>query len=427
MGHWFESSIAHLGETVVYSVSEITLRIKDLIETTFDTVTVEGEVSNCRPSTTGHLYFTLKEKIGTSEVALAAVMFKGNLARLSFKPENGMRVQVTGALSVYAERGTYQIVATRIELAGEGEILRLLEERKRRLEADGVFSRKRRALPSFVTDITVITSPTGAAVRDIIKIAKKRNPKIHITILPAVVQGEKAAESLLAQLRLANRYKLGQLIIIGRGGGSLEDLLPFSDENLVREIAQSQLPIISAVGHEIDVALSDYAADYRAATPSEAAEIAVPLLSDLVLDIHNLYESILETMHLRLERAKMLVAGLSKENLDLNFHKIIQPILLRLDDARTAIQDSMGERLVATKHRLQLARQGIELSSPEAILRRGFSVVKKEDGSIVRSGAQVKSGERIIIIPQEQQFSAFVENSHVQADKKTKRKAKPVS
>ena len=146
MGHWFESSIAHLGETVVYSVSEITLRIKDLIETTFDTVTVEGEVSNCRPSTTGHLYFTLKEKIGTSEVALAAVMFKGNLARLSFKPENGMRVQVTGSLSVYAERGTYQIVATRIELAGEGEILRLLEERKRRLEADGVFSRKRRGV-----------------------------------------------------------------------------------------------------------------------------------------------------------------------------------------------------------------------------------------------------------------------------------------
>lgn len=408
MGHWFESSIAHLGEAVVYSVSEITAKIKSYFDTAFDTVTIEGEVSNFRPSTTGHLYFTLKEKTLTSEVAISAVMFKNAASRLNFKLENGMKVQATGNITIYGERGTYQVVCNTVELAGEGEILRLLEERKRKLETEGLFSKSKRALPTFVTRIAVITSPTGAAIRDILKIAKKRNPKLQVTVLPAVVHGEKAASSLIEQLRIANEYNLGQLVIIGRGGGSLEDLLPFSDEALVREIAASKLPVISAVGHEIDIALSDYAADYRAATPSEAAEIAVPLLEDILLDISDKAKTLEETMKNKLERVKLMVASFSKENLDSHFNKIISPFLQRCDEAREGLCSGIMEKITQTKHNITLYKQGIELSNPKTILARGFSIVKKQDGSLVRSSSQVKPGETLTITPSGSDFTVTV-------------------
>lgn len=393
---------------MVYSVSEITFQIKEIFETAFGTVTVEGEISNCRPSSTGHLYFTLKEKTRTGEVALSAVMFKSSFSRLKFKPVDGLKVQATGNISVYAERGTYQIIVQSLALAGEGEILKMLEERKRRLEAEGLFSRPRKPLPTFVTEIAVITSPTGAAVRDIIKIARKRNPKIRINVLPAAVQGEQAADSLRMQLRTANRYKLGQVIIIGRGGGSLEDLLPFSDEALVREIAASEIPVVSAVGHEIDVSLSDYAADARAATPSEASEITVPLLSDLVLDVQSYKQEISAEITARLERVRLMIGSLSKEHLDLKFKNITQPFLMRLDDCRQDLKMSMKEIIATQKHRLALCTQRLQLSNPKAILARGFSIVKKANGSVVRDAAAVKTGETLEITPAAGSFSVSV-------------------
>lgn len=393
---------------MVYSVSEITSKIKEIFETSFSTLTVEGEISNCRPSSTGHLYFTLKEKTLTSEVALSAVMFKSVASRLRFKPTDGLKVQATGNISVYAERGTYQIIVQKLELAGEGEILKMLEERKRRLEAEGLFSLPRKPLPAFVTEIAVITSPTGAAVRDIVKIARKRNPKIHINILPAAVQGEKAASSLVEQLRNANRFKLGQVIIIGRGGGSLEDLLPFSDEDLVREIALSEIPVVSAVGHEIDVSLSDYVADVRAATPSEASEIVVPLLSDLLLDIQGYKQEICTAINSRIERVKLMIGSLSKENLDLKFKSITQPFLLKLDECRQSLKLGIREIIQNRKHKLEICKQGLHLSNPQAILARGFSIVKKADGSIVRNATDLKLGETLEITPSEGSFSASV-------------------
>ncbi|MEL3908657.1 MAG: exodeoxyribonuclease VII large subunit [Treponemataceae bacterium] len=393
---------------MVYSVSEITSKIKEIFETTFGTLTVEGEISNCRPSSSGHLYFTLKEKIHNSEVALSAVMFRSAAYRLKFKPTDGLKVQATGNISIYAERGTYQIIVQRLELAGEGEILKMLEERKRRLEAEGLFSLPRKPLPAFVTKIAVITSPTGAAVQDIVKIACKRNPKIQINVLPATVQGEKAASSLIEQLRNANRFNLGQVIIIGRGGGALEDLLPFSDEDLVREIAASKIPVVSAVGHEIDVSLSDYVADARAATPSEASEIVVPLLSDLVLDIQSYKQEICNNINLRIERIKLMIESLSKENLDLKFKSISQPFLLRLDDCKQALKVGIKEIIRDRKHKLEIYKQGLHLSNPKAILARGFSIVKKADGSILRESTNLKLGETVEITPSKGKFSASV-------------------
>lgn len=393
---------------MVYSVSEITGRIKELLETAFTLVTVEGEISNCRPSSTGHLYFTLKEKTTSGESAISTVMFKSSFGRLNFKPEDGLRVQVTGNLSVYAARGSYQIIAASMKIAGEGEILQMLEERKKKLAAEGLFSRPKKPLPSFVTEIAVITSPTGAAVRDIIKVARKRNPKIRINLLPAVVQGEKAAESLIAQLKIANKYKLGQLIIIGRGGGSLEDLLPFSDEELAREIARSELPVISAVGHEIDTGISDFVADVRAATPSEASELAVPLLSDLVLDINQYRQEIAHDMVSRIERITLMMQGLSKENLRLRFRNIKNAFLLRLDDCKMSLQTSMQDILMQKKHRLEIYKQKLVLSNPQTILNRGFAVVKKSDGSVVREASTLTENEVLRIQVAKGQFAAKV-------------------
>lgn len=384
---------------MIYSVSRITVQLKTLIENSFSDVTVEGEISNCRPSSTGHIYFTLKEQAGGKEYSLSAVMFKYAQGNLKFKPEDGLKVQVTGNISLYEKSGTYQIIAARIELAGEGEILRLLEERKRKLQAEGLFDRPKKALPAFVTDIAVITSPTGAAVRDIIKIAKKRNPKIKITVLPASVQGADAPASLIRQLQNANRYRLGQIIIIGRGGGSLDDLLPFSDEELAREIARSELPIISAVGHQIDFSISDFVADVRAATPSEASEIAVPLLSEQILDIQRYRENIVTALQFRLAETKKLIAGFSKKNLLTNVQKLTQPFLLRLDESKTKLEHAMQNNMLNTKHRIELCTQRLQLSNPKAILQRGFSVVRTPDGGIVRDSRQVAPADRLVVTP----------------------------
>ena len=262
----------------VYSIQEITGIIKSLFEQNFSSLRIAGEISNCRPSSTGHLYFTLKDE----KAALQAVMFKGRTWTLGFEPKDGLKVIVSGSLSVYEQRGSYQIIVETMELAGEGAILKMLEERKQKLAREGLFDRDRkRPLPFFPLRIAVITSPTGAALRDILTVLSRRNRRVSVTVLPAPVQGAEAAPVLVRQLETANRYKLGELIIIGRGGGSLEDLLPFSDEAVVRAVAASEIPVISAVGHEIDWALTDFAADVRAPTPSAAAELAVPVLDEI--------------------------------------------------------------------------------------------------------------------------------------------------
>ena len=262
----------------IFTVTQITSLIKEILEASFNNITLEGEISNWRPSAAGHIYFTLKD----SNSQIKAVIFRGTASKLSFSPKDGNKVRCKGSLSVYAPQGNYQIIVTSMELAGQGNILQMLEERKKKLAAEGLFdSNRKKNLPMFPKTIGVVTSPTGAAIRDILNVSKRRNPTININILPAIVQGEGAAETIVKMIELANFYELCDVLIIGRGGGSLEDLLPFSEESVVRAIANSKIPTISAVGHEIDWAISDFAADRRAPTPSAAAEMAVPLLGDI--------------------------------------------------------------------------------------------------------------------------------------------------
>lgn len=257
----------------VLTVSQLTKLIKSHLESRFPAVEVEGEISNFRPSSTGHYYFTLKDK----GAMISAVMFKNRLGTLRFIPADGQLVRVRGRISLYELRGSYQIICESMERAGEGEILAMLEERKRHLAAEGLFDAgRKKPLPLFPKRIGVVTSPTGAALKDILRVTRRRNPGLDIVVIPTAVQGEEAGAKIAAQIRAAAGVPGLDLLIIGRGGGSLEDLLPFSDEEVVRAVAECPLPTLSAVGHEIDTALSDYAADGAAPTPSAAAELVSP-------------------------------------------------------------------------------------------------------------------------------------------------------
>ena len=389
-----------------YSVYEITLQIKELLESGFGYVSIEGEISNFRPSAAGHLYFTLKDE----KASIQAVMFKGKTRSLSFVPKDGMTVKAEGAISVYEQRGSYQIIIEEMSLAGEGNILKMLEERKKKLAAEGLFdSERKKPLPYFPKRIAVITSPTGAAVRDIINVVKRRNEKIGIVVLPAIVQGEDAAPVLIRQLKIADEKNLGDLIIIGRGGGSLEDLLPFSDEDLVRAIAACKTPVISAVGHEIDWALSDFAADMRAPTPSAAAELAAPILNDIMYSIAVNREDLTQNIENRIEKIRLMLNNFKPDSLELRFRNIQQPLLARFDNAKEEILSGMQERCKEFRQRLLVLNKILEGANPQGILDRGYSIVRNaQTGKTIRSFSQVKEGEALLIQPSKGTIDAEV-------------------
>ena len=394
-----------------YSVSEITNRIKSTLEQAFPSVWIEGEISNFRPSGAGHLYFTLKDEAAVIQI----VMFRGRATRLEFRPEDGQLVRVFGTVSVYARRGNYQIIAESMMLAGVGEILKLLERRKQKLAAEGLFDGERkRPIPLYPTRVAVVTSPTGAAIRDILNVVGRRSAGVDLVVLPAPVQGEEAAARIAAQIERANRYDLGEVIIIGRGGGSLEDLLPFSEEVVVRAIASSRLPVISAVGHEIDVALSDLAADLRAPTPSAAAEVVSARRDELLERVQDIHRDMVRTMHQRIERVRLLARQFTADNLERSYRALVQPILLRLDDAKEGILLGMRDRLQSLRARYDIAHGRLESCSPFDVLRRGYAVVRRaEDEAVVRRAADVTVDEELAVQLAEGDLRVVTKETHV--------------
>ena len=390
----------------VFSVSQITDLIKGILENSFRSVKIEGEISNWRPSAAGHIYFTLKD----NNAQIKAVIFRNAAYKLAFKPKDGDKVRCTGSLSVYAPQGNYQIIINTMELAGTGNILQMLEERKKKLAAEGLFdSEKKKALPLYPKTIGVVTSPTGAAIRDILNVSKRRNPNINITVLPAIVQGEEAAQTIVKMIEIANFYKLCDVLIVGRGGGSLEDLLPFSDESVVRAIAASKIPTISAVGHEIDWALCDYAADKRAPTPSAAAEMAVPILSDIQQNItfykNDLYNSIKQ----KIEKTRLMIKSFNPQNFEVQFRNIQQPLLNRYAYAKENLVKNMQNKIKDLRTRILNNKTILENASPDTILQRGYSMVTDEEGKIIRNADQVSSGSKIIVKPAQGSLKAIVE------------------
>lgn len=390
----------------VYTVSEINSILKGFIEKSFPSVTLEGEISNYRPNSTGHMYFTLKDK----DSQISAVMFRFRAASLTFVPKDGMLVRCKGAINVYEPRGTYSIVINSMELAGEGNILLLLEQRKRKLAAEGLFDQARKKeLPVFPKTIGVVTSSTGAALRDIMQIVRRRNPCVGITIFPCIVQGAEAAPSIAAQIETANRFNMCDVLIVGRGGGSLEDLLPFSEEIVVRAIAESKIPVVSAVGHEIDWAISDFAADKRAPTPSAAAELCTPVKTEVIAWLQNKQSEYYTAIKTRVENLKLMIKSFSPENMETRFRSIEQPLLYRFDSAKEELLSSMSDRLKETRVYIEKMRNILEASNPQLILEKGYSMVRdKETGKIIRGIEDTSPGATIEIIPAKGKITATV-------------------
>ncbi len=402
MGNSFSGSIS----SGVFTVSEITNCLKDLIEGNFDSVTIEGEISNFRPSSSGHVYFSLKD----DKSIISAVMFSFDFRSLNFRPQEGTLVRAKGKLSVYAARGNYQIIVKSMEQSGEGRILQMLEERKRRFFEEGLFApENKKPLPFFPKVIGVVTSPTGAALQDVKNITRRRNSLVSLLVLPCLVQGSEAAPTIAKMIHIANVHKLCDVLIVGRGGGSLEDLLPFSEECVVRAIYESEIPVISAVGHEIDNALSDYAADVRAPTPSAAAELATPVLEDIFRTIKKCEDELEHAVVSKLDKMKTLVNSFSTDTLEMRFRSIAQPIYQKFDSLKEDLLFNMQNRIDVTKQKIDVCVQSLEMGNPKAIFARGYSMVRdSSSGKIIRRPQDTKPGNIIEIIPAEGSFSATV-------------------
>lgn len=357
-------------------------------------VAVRGEISNFVAHRTGHLYFSLKDEGGV----VRAVMFRSDAARLRFAPENGMKVLLYGRVSLYVAGGQYQLYATAMEPDGLGALYLAFEQRRKRLEAEGLFAPERkRPLPRYPMHIGVITSPSGAAVRDILQILGRRFPAASVFVYPATVQGEDAPPSLIAGLSYFNRTHSADLLIIGRGGGSMEDLFAFNDEELVRAVAASEIPVISAVGHETDFTLCDFAADVRAPTPSAAAELAVPDRGELVLRLQDtdrqLRRLLLAWVERRRERLRLLsarpVLARPRDRLDACRMQVVTATE-RLTRAMTALIE--GRRFSLGKGAARL-----EALSPLAVLTRGYCAAADEDGAAITSAASVSAGDSLTL------------------------------
>ncbi len=379
------------------SVSELNTFIKMLLESapTLNDVYVKGEISNFKNHiSSGHFYFSLKDK----DSQIKAVMFRSSASKMKFVPENGMMVVAHGRVASYVRDGQYQLYADSMEPDGVGALYVAFEQLKQRLAAQGVFApEKKKTLPKIPKTIGVITSPTGAAVRDIINIATRRFPFAKIVVYPALVQGENAASSLISGIRYFNDTGSADVIIIGRGGGSIEDLWAFNDENLAKTVCASEIPVISAVGHETDFTICDFAADLRAPTPSAAAELAVPDTAELKHKINNIISRESAVLLQMLSAKRETLARYEKSRyLSSPGHMI--------DDRRMALVLS-SERLMTSaahvneikKHALSALSGKLEALSPLAVLSRGYGVVSSEEGKVIKEIADVSVGDKITV------------------------------
>lgn len=391
------------------TVSQLTELIKTMLESSFQNIILKGEISNYKPSSSGHLYFSLKD----SDSQISAVMFRGAASALNFIPKDGMLVQVRGKITVYGPRGNYQIQLSSMIEAGAGNIMEMIEMRKRKLAAEGLFdSARKRTVPFFPKTVGVVTSPNGAALRDILNIRRRRNDKVSVIVFPAIVQGENAADTIEYMIKVANKYNMCDVLIVGRGGGSLEDLLPFSEEKVVRAIAKSKIPVISAVGHEIDWALSDFAADVRAPTPSAAAEIAIPRKSDIESNIENFKSILFSEIQNKTNSLRLMLRNFDPENMQTRLQNIEQKYSERFDKAFDSMKDAIENIIKDKRIKIKLCLQNLENCNPQNIFDRGYSMVCDENGKIIRKSSELSNGEKIKIKPAEGLIFATVDKTN---------------
>lgn len=423
----------------VYTVSELTSEIQKSLESSFDFVWVEGEISNFSAPASGHYYLVLKDE----NSRIRAVMFRLQTRYLKFRPENGMKVIVQGRIGVYGPRGEYQLVLDYLEPTGVGALALAFEQLKKKLSAEGLFDEKlKRPLPFLPQRVAVITSPTGAAIRDFLKIVGRRFANLDVTVVPARVQGEEAAADIVQALDLVNRtLETTDVIVLTRGGGSLEDLWAFNQEQVARAIRRSRIPVVSAVGHEIDLTISDLAADLRAPTPSAAAEILVEEKESLTKRLLELRERSFSAatrniarnrraadalknrlrdprrrfadLWLRLDELRSRLGGQTNriilagrrwvelEGRALGLHspqQIIDRLSQRLTFRQATLQGGLSKQLAEQRARLQICEKGLRDLSPLSVLRRGYSLTwKHPEGLLLRDASMVDEGDRVRI------------------------------
>ena len=425
-------------EPTIFSVGELNSVIRQKLEGEFAEIWVRGEISNFKPHTSGHYYFSLKDE----DAQVSAVMFRGHNAKLKFRPENGLEVLVKGKITVYEPRGNYQVFCEFMEPVGAGALQKAFEQLKAKLQAEGLFdSARKRPLPKYPRHIGLVTSPTGAAIQDILNILRRRYRSARVTLAPAIVQGDKAADSIVAALQMINRVPDIDVLIVGRGGGSIEDMWCFNEEKVARAIAASRIPVVSAVGHEIDFTIADFVADLRAPTPSAAAELVAKSATELIEKIQNQKARLWQAF-----KAKML--GLATQ-LDGLLKRLVSPerrlqelaqrndeVITRLEAAMfrylaeraryvELVRQKMGnprERLARLSQRAEMAivrlkslwQRGVEQRvsrvtqamgrldalSPLRVVERGYSIVERADGKtqlIVKSTDEIKTGDLLRI------------------------------
>jgi exodeoxyribonuclease VII large subunit len=378
----------------VFTVSRLTQLIQGTLQSTFSSIWVSGEISEVSRPHSGHLYFTLKDE--TSQIR--GVIWRSAASRLKFQLEDGQQVVCLGDIDVYPPRGTYQLIVRQVEPQGVGALQLAFKQLQKRLEAEGLFDpRHKRPLPPFPRRVGFVTSPSGAAIRDFLQVAVRRFRGVHFFVIPARVQGEGSAQEIASGIELANRLEPPlDVLVVGRGGGSLEDLWSFNEEVVVRAIFASEAPVVSAVGHEIDVTLSDLVADVRALTPSEAAERIIPSADELTSRLSALQRRMAALLRARLTAARQRVEQLARRRILRDPRSLVYDLSRRLDELDQQAARAVHRRLDQSREKVASLAARLDSLSPLAVLSRGYSVTTRLDsGEVVRNGADVAVGELI--------------------------------
>ncbi len=391
----------------VLTISQVNEYIKNIMDADrlLNSVAVKGEISNYKLYPSGHHYFTLKDEAG----ALRCVMFKGNAIRLRFRPENGMKIIAMGKISVFPRDGAYQLYCTAMAMDGIGDLYAAFEQLKSKLAAQGLFDpAHKKPLPQYPGTIGIVTSSAGAAVHDMLRILRKRYPLTNVLLLPVRVQGVEAPGEIAGAISYANHFQLCDLLIVGRGGGSIEDLWAFNDELVARAIFASRIPIISAVGHEPDVTISDFVADLRAATPSNGAELAVPDQDALRQTLDAMSAAMATAMSRQLKAARQHLKVLAGSPALQSPQGYLQQRRKTLELLTTRLHGAQNQQLARKQQRYIAMTAKLDAMSPLKVLTRGYAMAQKADGTIIRSISHVVAGDPVTVSLADGQFTAQV-------------------
>jgi len=380
----------------VYPVSAVNRYVKQLLQQDMilSGLWVSGEISNFKRHSSGHLYFTLKDRDGS----IAAVMFAGDTRSLSFRPQDGQQVQVQGYVSLYEKTGQYQLYVRRMEQQGSGQLYQAFEALKQKLQIQGLFDAERKKpIPAYPRRVGIVTSPTGAAIRDMVQIARRRHPGVQLVLYPALVQGIDAAPTIVAGIRALDRMPEVDTIIVGRGGGSIEDLWPFNEEMVAMAIAQAKTPIVSAVGHETDFTIADFVSDMRAPTPSAAAELTVPDVRSVLTKMDDLSRRRNRTLQRRQQEYRQQVALIWQKIQALDPRRKLDELRQQLDMQEQRQRHLWQQCLQQRQYRLAHLSSSLELLSPQHQLDKGYAMVMDTEGKVISAADQVEKGQTLSV------------------------------